>query len=244
MCESVSKKSHGWKGWRDLPVPKVSGALGAFIDLSHRITEELSRIPSFPQPRIRQITTIPQHRANVTEVQMVVHHGTHLDAPRHFIADGPTIDQIPLERLYGPGVIWRIDVADCGLLDAADLVLATPRMQEGDIVLLDTGRARYINTEKYMNHPSLTAAAAEWLVKRGAKIVGVDFATPDLAARLRPSDFAFPVHYALLSQGILIAEHVTNLGSLAGQRAEIMFLGLNVAGSDGAQARVIARPIG
>jgi kynurenine formamidase len=117
-------------------------------------------------------------------------------------------------------------------------------MQEGDIVLLDTGRARYINTEKYMNHASLTAGAAEWLVKRGAKIVGVDFATPDLAARLRPSDFAFPVHYALLSQGILIAEHVTNLGSLAGQRAEIMFLGLNVAGSDGAQARVIARPIG
>src|SRR5262245_36489830 len=182
MCESVLKKSHGWKGWRGLPAPKVSGALGAFIDLSHRITEELSRIPSFPQPRIRQITTIPQHRANVTEVQMVVHHGTHLDAPRHFIADGPTIDQIPLERLYGPGVIWRIDVADCGLIDVADLELATPRMQEGDIVLLDTGRARYINTEKYMNHASLTAEAADWLVKRGAKIVGVDFATPDLAA--------------------------------------------------------------
>src|SRR5262245_43997881 len=141
MCEAVANKSYGWKGWRDLPAPKVSGALGAFIDLSHRITEELSRIPSFPQPRIGQKTTIPQHRANVTEVQMVVHHGTHLDAPRHFIEDGPTIDQIPLERLYGPGVIWRIDVADCGLIDVADLERATPRMQEGDIVLLDTGRA-------------------------------------------------------------------------------------------------------
>ena len=109
-------------------------------------------------------------------------------------------------------MIWRIDVADCGLIDVADLELATPRMQEGDIVLLDTGRARHVNTEKYMNHASLTAEAAEWLVKRGAKIVGVDFATPDLAARLRPPDFAFPVHYTLLSQGVLIAEHVTNLG--------------------------------
>jgi hypothetical protein len=106
------------------------------------------------------------------------------------------------------------------------------------------GRARYINTEKYMNHASLTAEAAEWLVKRGAKIVGVDFATPDLAAKLQLPDFAFPVHYTLLSQGVLIAEHVTNLGSLAGQRAEIMFMGLNVAGSDRAQARVIARPLG
>ena len=171
-------------------------------------------------------------------------HGTHLDAPRHFIADGPSIDQIPLERLYGPGVVWRIDVADRGVIDTADLELATPRIQDGDIVLLDTGRARYINTEKYMDHASLTAEAAEWLVKRGAKIVGVDFATPDLAAKLRPPEFDFPVHYTLLSQGVLIAEHVTNLGSLAGQRAEIMFLGLNVAGSDGAQARVIARPLG
>jgi arylformamidase len=140
---------------------------------------------------------------------------------------------------YGPGVIWRIDVADRGVIDAADLEPATPRMQEGDIVLLDTGRARHIDTDKYTDHASLTAEAAEWLVRRGAEIVGVDFATPDLAVKLRPPDFAFP-----LSQGVLMAEHVTNLGSLAGQRAEIMFLGLNVAGSDGAQGRVIARPLG
>ena len=72
-------------------------------------------------------------------------------------------------------MVWRIDVADRGVIDAADLERATPRMQEGDIVLLDTGRARHINTDKYTDHASLTAEAAEWLVKRGAKIVGVDF---------------------------------------------------------------------
>src|SRR5262252_2814703 len=156
MCESVAKKFHGWKGWRDLPAPKVSGTIGTFIDLSHRITEELSRIPSFPQPRIRQITTIPQHRANVTEVHMVVHHGTHLDAPRHFIADGPTVDQIPLDRLYGAGVIWHFDVADDGMIDAADLERATPRMREGDIVLLDPGRAKHVNTPRFINDAALT----------------------------------------------------------------------------------------
>jgi kynurenine formamidase len=59
----------------------------------------------------------------------------------------------------------------------------------------------------------------------------------------RPPDFAFPVHYTLLSQGVLIAEHVTNLEQLAGQRAEIMFLGLNIAGSDGAPVRPVARLI-
>jgi kynurenine formamidase len=41
----------------------------------------------------------------------------------------------------------------------------------------------------------------------------------------------------------LIAEHVTGLEKLAGCRAEIMFLGLNIAGSDGAPVRAVARAI-
>jgi kynurenine formamidase len=243
MCEIATKKVPGWKGWLDLPAPTISGAAGPWIDLSHRLTEELSRIPSFPQPRIRQITRIPEHRANVTEIHMVVHHGTHIDAPRHFIADGPTMDEVPLDRLYGPGVVWRFDAPDRGLIDVADLERATPRMRPGDIVLIDTGRAQYINTDRYMNHACLTGEAAGWLVQHGAKIVGVDFPTPDLAAHLRPPDFAFPVHYTLLSRGVLIAEHVTNCEQLAGHRIEIMFLGLNVAGSDGAPVRAVARAV-
>ena len=104
MCEPQTDKVPGWKGWLDVPAPKIAGA-GPWIDLSHRLTEKLSRIPTFPQPRIRQIMRIPEHRANVTEVHMVVHHGTHLDAPRHFIANGPTMDEVPLDRLYGAGVV-------------------------------------------------------------------------------------------------------------------------------------------
>jgi kynurenine formamidase len=153
------------------------------------------------------------------------------------------MDEIPLERLYGPGVVWHFDVPDHGVIDAADLERATPRMKEGDIVLIDTGRARHVNTPAYMDHAHLTGEAAEWLAAHGAKLVGVDFSTPDLAANQRAPEFAFPVHYTLLSRGILIAEHVTNVAELAGQRAEIMFLGLNIAGSDGAPARVVARPV-
>jgi kynurenine formamidase len=243
MCETASDKRRGWRGWRELPAPKISGARGAWIDLSHRLTETLSRVPVFPQPRIRQIMTQPQHPANVTELHMVVHHGTHVDAPRHFISDGPTMDQIPLERFYGSGVVWRIDAPALGVIEVDDLERATPRMQEGDIVLLDTGWGKHVNTEEYENHSSLSPAAAEWLVERGAKLVGVDFSTPDLTAHRRPPNFGFPVHYTLLGAGVLIAEHMTNLPALSGRRAEIMFLPLNIAGSDGAPARVIARPI-
>ena len=145
MCEPAEQKIPGWKGWRDLPAPRITRAAGGWVDLSHSITETLSRIPFFPQPRIRQIMQIPP--SNVTEVHMVVHHGTHLDAPRHFIADGPTMDEVPLERLYGEGVIWRFDLPARTPIEVAHLERATPRIKEGDIVLLDTGWARQINTD-------------------------------------------------------------------------------------------------
>lgn len=51
------------------------------------------------------------------------------------------------------------------------------------------------------------------------------------------------MYYTLLSQGVLIAEHVTGLAPLSGRCTEIMFLGLNTAGSDGAPARATARAI-
>jgi kynurenine formamidase len=98
-------------------------------------------------------------------------------------------------------------------------------------------------TRELKDH-ELTGEAAAWLVKQGgAKIVGVDTATPDLPPGRRPADVAFPVYYTPLSQGVLIAEHVTGLAPLSGGCTEIMFLGLNIAGSDGAPARATARAI-
>jgi len=101
-----------------------------------------------------------------------------------------------------------------------------------------------VNTDRYEEHSFLSPQAADWLVARGAKIVGVDYSTPDMAPHYRPKDFDFPVHHTLLRNGVLIAEHMTNLSALAGQRVEVMFLALNIAGSDGAPARVVARPAG
>ena len=241
MCEPAQNKIPGWHGWREMPAATISGAQGGWVDLSHPITETLSRIPFFPQPRIRQIIKGPP--ATVTEVHMVVHHGTHLDAPCHFIEGAPAMDAIPLDRLYGAGVVWRFDKPARSEIKVADLERATPRLREGDIVLIDTGWWRRVNTEDYEEHPYLGAEASEWLLKRGAKLVGVDSSSPDMAPHYRAKDFDFPCHRTLLGNGVLIAEHMTNLGALAGRRVEAMFLALNIAGSDGAPARVVARAV-
>jgi kynurenine formamidase len=174
---------------------------------------------------------------------MVVHIGTHVDSPRHFFSDGPALEDVPLERFIGSGVVWQIDKPLGGLVEPEDFERMSPRIEPGEILVLDTGLARYVGTPDYERHPALSVAAAEWLVDRQVKLVAVDMPTPELPLQVRPSDFDWPVHRTLLRDGVLIAEQVTNTRSLAGQRAEFLFLPLNIVGSDGAPARVLGRPI-
>lgn len=243
MCNEAAPRNAAWIGWSDVPPPLPQPPSGAWVDLTHVLTPELSRSAVFPAPVFRKLERIPVNPANVTEIQMVAHHGTHVDAPSHFIVGGPTADQIPLDRLHGPAVIWRIEVAALSTITADHLEAARPAAQPGDMVLIDTGWAQHINTPLYEDHPHLDEEAARWLVEHQIKLLGVDFSTPDMAGHIRPPGFNWPVHQTLLSRGILIAEHVANLSALAGQRVEAFFFGLPVEGSDGAPARAVARPI-
>ena len=228
-----------WHGWRELPSP---GSGGAWVELSYRLHAGLFRIPFFPEPRFGRVRSMPADPLNLTEIQMVCHFGTHVDAPNHFIPDGPAFHEIPFERLHGSGVVWRVETKPYGVIEAETLARMTPPLRRGDIVLLDTGWSAYIGTERYAENPALSVAAAHWLVEQGAKLVGVDFPTPDLAVSRRPKGFDWPVHHVLLGHGVLIAENLTNLRPLAGRRVEAMLLALDIEGADGAPARVIARP--
>jgi kynurenine formamidase len=243
MCDACHLKNTRWKGWNDVPEPVFAASGGPWIDLSHRLTPELSAIPNYPQPSFDKWKKMPEYPSNITLMSMVVHHGTHLDAPYHFIADGPSFDQVPLNRLYGPGVVWSFDVGEYGLIDVTDLEKARPEVQPGDIVLFDTGWSKRVNDPSYTRHASLTPAAAEWLLEKRVKMIGVDFATPDLAPSNRPEGFYWPVHHILLPHGVLIAEHVNNLGVLSNRRIEAMFAGLSIIESDGGPVRALARAV-
>ena len=242
MCDAPHEKLKEWKGWIDIPDPPMSRGDGAWIDLSYPLSQALSRTPNFPEPRFERILSMPADPANLTEMQMVCHFGTHLDAPLHFITDGPAVDAIPLERLHGPGVVLSVDPGDDQLITADLLERATPDVEPGDIVVVDSGWSAHINTERYLEHPSLTPDAAAWLVDKRAKMLAVDTLTPDLPSIKRPEGFTWPVHHTLLGQGVLIAELVRSAPELRGRRVEVMVMGLNVAGSDGAPARIVARP--
>jgi len=233
---------HGWRTFATGPSPAARGN-EPWVDLSHQLRADLSRIPFFPPPRFSRIMSMPKDPVNVTEIQMVCHFGTHVDAPIHFIPDGPAFHEIPLDRLYGTGVVWRLPCEPYELIEPERFEQAGPPVHPGDMLLLDTGWAPHFGTERYEQQPSLSLTAAEWLVEHGVKLLGVDFATPDLAVNRRPPEFHWPVHHILLSQGVLIAENLTNLEPVCGIRVEVMFLALNIEGADGAPVRAIARPL-
>lgn len=242
MTLTLSQRRGPWRGWVDVPQPRLRGA-APWTDLSHHITADLSRSPAFPQPVIKKVETLPVDPANVTHVSMAVHHGTHVDAPSHFYIDGPTIDRIPLERFYGEGVLYRLDVPAGGVVETADLLAAGDPPRRGDIVLIDTGWHRLVGTPDYADAPSLSPDLAQWILDHGVKLVGIDASTPDLPAHRRSEGFDWPVHQILLRDGILIAEHVANLGALQPGRIEAFFGVVSIVGADAGPARAVARNI-
>ena len=86
----------------------------------------------------------------------------------------------------------------------------TQREVEGRAVLFHTGWDRRWRTDAYFEgHPHLTERAAEWLVKAGAVIVGIDSFNIDSV-----STGERPVHSVLLGADIPIVEHMCRLDAV------------------------------
>lgn len=209
------------------------------IDLSRTIRTGMTRVPGLPEVEVRPLLQIASgHHVNVAELRLATHAGTHVDAPAHFLADGPTIDRLPLERFRGRGVLVSVHREAGEAIPAADL--AGVEIRPGDVVLLHTGWDACFDSPAYQTHPFLDEAAARLLVERGAAMVGVDCLNVEMPPAMRPEGFTFPVHRTLLGAGVLVIENLTNLGALRGHTFRVQAFPLRVDNGDGAPARVVA----
>lgn len=210
------------------------------VDLTHPLGTDAQRPAILPEPRFERVRSASVDGTNSTIAHLSVHSGTHLDAPLHTLDGGMAIDEIPLERLIGEGVVWAINEAMPRAITVADLEAARPVARHGDRVLLSTGWARHYATPAYRQHPWLSLEAATWLADAGVSLVGIDWPTPEMPPDARPPDFAFDVHHALLDRGVLICENVGDMTELVGSRVELYVLPIPIVGADGAPARVLA----
>jgi kynurenine formamidase len=126
----------------------------------------------------------------VDELELSSHAGTHVDAPWHYfpMSEGKparTIDQLPLEWFFGPGV--RLDFrakARGDLITTADLQAELSRiaytLQPGDIVLLNTGADKLWGTREYFDAGcGLDRTSTIWLCDQGIRVIGIDAWTLD-----------------------------------------------------------------
>jgi arylformamidase len=157
------------------------------FDLSQDLNQDCSFWPFYPPFEVKYIKRKSEQGVNAQYIQTSNHMGTHLDAPRHFVTNGKTIDQLPLEWLYGEGVI--VDLSDA--MD--ELAVFTPEMIEervdvknGDILFINTGWHKYTflapdgDEEKYiLRHPGPHHSICEWLLDKKIKLWGVDMISTD-----------------------------------------------------------------
>ena len=141
----------------------------------------------------------------IGRIDMVANTGTYLDAPFHRYEEGADLAALRLEQLASlDALVVRTagQAAEADLFEKLDVA--------GKAVLVHTGWDRHWRTDAYhRDHPFLSEAAARLLAGRGAALVGIDSHNiDDTRTRRRP------VHTILLGGGVLVCEHLTNLGAL------------------------------
>lgn len=193
-------------------------------------------VPVFPgDPRFHMEFT---HRIadgqpyNVARITMGAHSGTHVDAPYHFLADGGTVDQLPMEILIGKCRVLEIGKRD--KIERADL--ESQDLRDDLRVLLKTRMSGQLRVHEFQqDFVYLTPDAAQYLVQAGIKLVGIDYLSVE---KFGSEDFA--AHHALLGAGVVIIEGL-DLSEVEPGEYDMTCLPLRIVGADGSPARVVLR---
>jgi len=185
-------------------------------------------------------------RSMISILSILVHNGTHIDAPRHMIDKGYPVDQIPLEQVAKEAVLINLpnkgsnssvsvkDILDTGVEFGPDL-----------IPVINTGW-----TEKMWGKPAFWAempylepGVGELMAKKGVPAVAMDV-FPEKAiwrgVKLDPGEVWVANHLALLEKGIPMIQFVTNLTQIGKKRFVLIAAPLKIKGGDASPARVLA----
>ena len=193
------------------------------------------------------LTPIWRHSIEGISIQrlgVATHHGTHMDAPLHFLLEGASVDLIPLSRCIGPGIVLDIPCDTPRVITVDDIEKASQDaggIRDGDRILIRTGWEERYATPEYTTWPYLDVEAVEWLMDNGISLLGTDTQGVDQPPQLRAKGvFRFPVHKRLLGAGIPVVEGLANLYQVAGRRLTVGLIPLLLVNGDGSPVRAFA----
>jgi len=216
--------------------------LSEAIDLTHDLANGMPVYPGDPSPSFESYKTLDKNGVNITKLTLGSHTGTHTDAPIHFIRGGIGVDQIPVGKLIGEALVIDLSQKPIGSgITSSDLGSRLEGVvKEDDIVICYTGCSESWGDENMnSNFTYLTKDAAEYLVSKKVRAVGIDFLSVE---RFRSPDHV--VHKTLLRNGIFIIESLSSAAKkFLGERVLLICLPLRLRDGDAAPSRVIAVPI-
>ncbi len=202
-------------------------------DISVGVSPEIPVWPGDPPVVLERLKSIENgDEANVSHIQSSVHVGTHIDAPIHFVEGGATVDAIPLKSLLGRAYV--VDLRKADVLDAATLEAARIPPRTRRLLFKTRNSELWTSGERSFqrNFVAVDASGAEWLVRKGVKLVGVDYLS------VAPFNDGVPTHRILLEAGVVVVEGL-DLARVSKGRYTLYCLPVKLMGSDGAPARAV-----
>jgi kynurenine formamidase len=224
------------------------------VDLSYALNDKNAfwPAPNYEPFRLRTIATLEQNGVLSKALSTPEHLGTHLDAPNHFEANQPSVDQIKPENLFAPGIVIDVSMqssanADyqASVQDVTNWEQEHGRIPDGAVVLLNTGWgqfwknfARYKNQDVMgkLHFPGYSADAVRWLIKeRQVKGIGIDTLSIDPG---QSKDFA--VHHTINGAGRFGLENVAQLDDLPARGFYLVIAPMKIETGTGGPTRLFA----
>jgi arylformamidase len=215
------------------------------VDLSVTIGKGTPSPPIVDLPLVMDTRFMTPGHWQATRVEMLLHTGSHVDFSLHYREDGEEAAGVTLDRVVGDAIVIDLTpVAPRHEITPDDLAARAPELRPGDIVLVRTdwtNRMWGTFPDYYVESPTCSAAAAEWLAAQRPKGVGFDCFAEESAKATPFSPEDFDVHRIVGDSGAILMQQLHDLAELpAATRVPFVGAFVKIAGGEGAPARFFA----
>ena len=210
------------------------------LDLTLTISNSIPSFPGSPKPQFLSWSDLHDDGYNLELLFLSSHTGTHIDAPFHFVKNGIKIDQIPIGRLTGIGLLIKIPKSKNSAISKFD-IQSFEKKKFGKIpdhssIFFYTGWQKNLKKDNYfLENPGLNKSGAKYLTSKKINLVGIDSPSIDLG-----KDESFSVHQIFSKNNILIVENLANLQKISSTEFNFTVLPLKLKDATGSPVRAIA----
>lgn len=209
------------------------------LDLTLTISESIPCFPDSPKVQFLSWSNMKENGYNLELLFLSSHTGTHLDAPYHFAEKGKKIDEIPIKRLIGKGIIIKLCKKRNDSITKQDIILfekQNGKIEENSSVFFFCDWQKNLQKENYFTeNPGLSNPAANYLILKKVNLIGIDSPSIDPG-----KNKSYKVHHVLAKKNILIVENLANLDKIQSLKFDFVILPLKLKNATGSPVRAIA----